>query len=356
MRLSGGGLEMGDAMLDRDRERSVLVVDDENQVRHLVMHWLETSGYIVQEAGNADEALAAMERQPSAVALCDIRMPGHDGMWLAGHLRRHFPDTAIIMATAVHDVEPAVTSLRQGVLDYLMKPFGRDRVREAVQRGVDWHRAAVDARRWRDQLAEEYRARVGRLADAIGTLRIDSEEEIDALLAMLTLRDSEAYAHAYRVVGFAVCVARLFSLDDDDVVDIERAALLHDLGKLAMPEAILRKPAPLTNEERALIRTHPQIAYELTRAIPCLADAAELVWACCERADGQGYPRGLRGEAIPFGSRIIAVADAYDTMTRTRVFRDAISAHEAFLELARCAGTQFDPAVVEAFRRVVTVH
>lgn len=343
-------------MMDRDLERSVLVVDDENQVRHLLTHWLETSGFVVQEAGNADEALAAMERHPSAVAVCDILMPGHDGLWLAGHLRRRFPDTAIIMATAVHDVEPAVTSLRNGVLDYLMKPFGRDRVREAVQRGIDWHRAAVDARRWRDQLAEDCRARVRRLADAVATLRIESEAEIDALLAMLTLRDSEAYAHAYRVVGFAVCVARLLSLDDDEVLDIERAALLHDLGKMAMPEAILRKPAPLTTEERDLIRTHPQVAYELTQAIPCLAGAAELIQACCERIDGLGYPHGLRGEAIPIGSRIVAVADAYDTMIRPRVFREAISSHEALLELSRYAGTQFDPAVVETFRRVVIVH
>ncbi len=343
-------------MLDQERERSVLVVDDENRVRHLMTHWLETGGFLVKEASNAEEALRAMQTDPAAVALCDVRMPGHDGLWLAEHLRSQYPETAIIMATAVHEVGPAVSSLRQGVLDYLMKPFGRERLRDAVQRGVDWHRAAMDSRRWRETLESECRIRFTRLVDAIAALRVESPDALDALLSMLTLRDRDAYAHGYRVVGLAVSLARLLGLSESDIGAVERAALFHDVGKFAMPEAVLRKPAPLTVEELALVRTHPQLGYELTRELPYLADAAELIWACCERVDGLGYPRGLRGEAIPLGSRIIAVADAYDTMTRPRVFRDAISSHEAFLELSRCAGTQFDAPVVGVFRRVVSVH
>ncbi len=343
-------------MLDQDRERSVLVVDDENRVRQLVTHWLQTGGFFVKEAATAEEALHAVQEEPVAVALCDIRMPGHDGLWLAEHLRRQHPETAIIMATAVQDVEPAVTSLRQGVLDYLMKPFGRERLREAVQRGVDWHRAAIDSRRWRETLTSESRLRFRRLADAVAVLQVNSPDALDALLSMLTLRDRDAYAHAYRVVGLAVSVARLLHLEEADVTNIERAALFHDVGKFAMPDAVLRKPAPLTVEELELVRTHPQLGYELTREVPYLAEAAELIWTSCERIDGLGYPRGLRGPAIPLGSRIIAVADAYDTMTRPRVFRDAISSYEASLELARCSGGQFAPEIVEVFRRVVSVN
>jgi len=339
-----------------DGDRDVLVVDDESGVRELMVRWLHACGYPVRVVACAEDALTAMEQDPAAVALCDIRMPGHDGLWLADHLRQAFPETAIIMATAVQDVGPAVTSLRSGVLDYLLKPFGRDRLREAVQRGIEWHRNAVESRRWRTTLEEESRARSARLAEAIAGLQIDRPESLDALLAMMTFRDRDAYAHAYRVVGLAVSVARLLELSEAEVTALERAALFHDLGKLAMPEAVVRKPAPLTIEEQDLVRTHPQVAYDLIRQVPYLAEAAEIVRGFCERVDGLGYPRGLRGDEIPLGSRILAVVEAFDTMTRPRVFRDAMAPDEAFLELARCTGGQFDPHVVRAFRRVVDLH
>jgi HD-GYP domain-containing protein (c-di-GMP phosphodiesterase class II) len=134
---------------------------------------------------------------------------------------------------------------------------------------------------------------------------------------------------------------------------LERAALLHDVGKLAMPEALLRKPAPLTVEEQAVIRQHPQIAADLIAPVPYLAPAADLVRDAYERVDGLGYPNGARATDVALGARIIAVADAFDAMTRPRVFRDAISAGEALLELERCAGSQFDAAVVDVFTRVV---
>ena len=334
-------------MLDQERERSVLVVDDNSRVRHLVTRWLETDGFMVQAAADADEAVRTVQMGPVAVALCDIRMPGRDGLWLASHLRSQYPETAIIMATAVCDVSPALTSLRRGVLDYLMKPFGRDRLRGAVGRGIDWHRAAVDGRRWRETLESECRVRFTRLADAVSALRVESPDALDALLSMLTRHDRDAYAHGYRVVGLAVSVARLLGLDEAATATVERAALLHDVGKFAMPDAVLLKPAPLTVEEMDLVRTHPQLGYELTRELPYLAGAAELIWASAERVDGLGYPRGLGGAAIPVGSRIIAVADAYDTMTRSRVFRGALSRNEALLELSRCAGAQFDAHVVD---------
>jgi HD-GYP domain-containing protein (c-di-GMP phosphodiesterase class II) len=144
-------------------------------------------------------------------------------------------------------------------------------------------------------------------------------------------------------------------LHEDDMTSLERAALLHDVGKLVMPEAVLRKPAPLTLEEQDLIRQHPQIASDLIAGVPYLAAAAEIVRDAQERIDGLGYPNGTRASDVALGARIISVADAFDTMTRTRVFRDAISPAEALLELERCAGTQFDPLVVETFKRVVPV-
>ncbi len=338
-----------------DSPMSVLVVDDEDGIRELIARWLTGGGYDVRTAANANEALERVHDRAPAVALCDIRMPGRDGLWLVHHIRREAPETAVIMSTGVQDVGSAVTSLREGVVDYLTKPFGRERLRESVLRGVEWHNAAADSRRWREVLDEEVDRRRQRLGNALAATTIDCDEALDALLATLTLADSDAYAHAYRVAAMAASVGCALGMSDDDMAALERAALLHDLGKLAMPDAVLRKPAPLTAEERVIIRRHPTIAADLIGEVPYLSAAAELVRDAYERVDGLGYPNGARALDVALGARIIAVADAYDAMTRPRVFRDAISPREAVLELERCAGTQFDDAVVEVFTRIVQI-
>ncbi len=332
---------------------NILVVDDEIGVRDLMSRWLASGGFHVSAVENADEAISVVHAEPPAVAVCDIRMPGRDGLWLAAQIRQDAPETAVIMATGLHDVPSAVTSLRNGVVDYLTKPFGRERLRESVHRGLDWHRTAIEVRRWRDALEREMDARRRRLDEALRALPIDSDAALDATLSMLTLSDSRAYEHAYRVAAMAVSVGRAMGMAPDDVDAVERAALMHDVGKLALPDAVLRKPAPLTPEERALVRRFPEIGADLIRGVPYLAASADLVRAVHERMDRLGYPNSADASEVPLGARIIAVADAYDAMTRARVFRDAISHEEAVKELTRCAGTQFDPAVVDAFRTVV---
>lgn len=337
-------------------DRSVLVVDDENVVRELMARWLQSGGYTVASAADADQALSLIENKTPAVALCDIRMPGHDGLWLADRIRRDHPETAVIMATGVQDVDAAVESLRQGVVDFLTKPFDRERVRDAVIRGYEWHLAALDSKRWRESLESEMRGRQARLADAIASLRIDSDASLDGMLSVLTMNNQDAYAHAYRVAALSASMARMLSIPDDEVSTIERGALLHDLGKLAVPDAVLRKPAPLTVEEQTLIRMHPQLGSELIRDVPYLTAASIVVRDAHERLDGLGYPRGVRSDTLSLGARIVTVADAFDTMTRPRVFRDAMTPGEALVELQRCSGTQFDERVVTVLTRVLGVH
>ncbi len=335
------------------RAHSVLVVDDENNVRTIMARWLEAGGFQVTTAGSAEEALGCLHESPTAVALCDIRMPGHDGVWLAERIRQEYPETAVIMATGVQDVGPAVRTLRQGVIDYLTKPFGRDRLREAVTRGLEWHEAAWDARRWRESLEQEMTIRRSRLSDAIGGISVDSDDMVDSMFAMLTLTDREMYEHGYRVAALAVSVARILGLPNEAFTTIEHGALLHDIGKLAVPEAVLRKPAPLTVEETMLVRRHPAIGGDLVAAVPYLHLSVPIVREAHERMDGLGYPQGIHAAEVSIGARIVSVADAYDTMTRSRVFRDAMTSSEALLELERCSGTQFDPLIVEAFAKVM---
>jgi response regulator RpfG family c-di-GMP phosphodiesterase len=332
---------------------SVLVVDDEAGVRETTARWLAGGGYDVRTASNAEEALERVNDAPPAVALCDIRMPRRDGLWLAQQIRQHAPETAIIMATAVHDAGAAAASLRPGIIDYLTKPFGRDRLHDSVLRAIEWHEAACESRRWREALQEEIERRRARLHGTLAALTIDCDEALDGLLTVLTRSDRDAYAHAYRVAALAASVGCVLKLSDGDLAALERAALMHDVGKLAMPDAVLGKPAPLTAEEQMLVRRHPQIGADLIAQVPFLKPAAELVRDAQERPDGLGYPNGACASDVPLGARIIAVADAFDAMTRPRVFRDAITPREALLELERCSGTQFDAAVVEIFRKVI---
>lgn len=332
---------------------NVLIVDDENSVRSLMARWLEAGGYRVTTAGSAEEALGRLQECAPAVALCDIRMPGHDGLWLAERIRQDYPETAVIMATGVQDVAPAVKTLRQGVIDYLTKPLSRERLREAVTRGLEWHESAWDARRWRESLEQEMTIRRARMSEALAGILVDSDGMVDSMFAMLTLIDPEMYGHGYRVAAMAVSIARILGLPDEALGTIEHGALLHDVGKLALPEAILRKPAPLTVEELLLVRRHPAIGSELLATVPYLHASVPIVREAHERMDGLGYPRGVHASEVSIGARIVSVADAYDTMTRPRVFRDAVDPVEARHELERCSGTQFDPLIVEAFISVI---
>ena len=336
--------------------RSVLIVDDEAGVRHLMRRWLESRGYTVAVASDAHEALRLLPQARAAVVVCDVCMPGPNGLWLTDQLRSAYPETAVIIATGNNDVAAAVESLRQGVVEYLTKPFDRRRLFDAVARGIEWHRAAIDSRRWRDLLEGEMHVRQAQIADLINAWQVDSEETLDALLSTLMAGNPDGYAHAYRVAALSASLARTLGLTDAEVEIVEHGGLLHDIGKLAMPDAVLRKPAPLTAEEQRLIRLHPALGSALVERIPYVAPSASVVRDAQERLDGLGYPTGSRDNTVWIGARIVSVADVYDTMTRARVFRDALPPEAAFAELARCAGTQFDPRVVEAFRASVSAQ
>ena len=338
---------------------SVLVVDDEVGLRTLMTRWVQSIGYSAVAASTAEQALDVMGSEPAAVAVCDIRMPGHDGLWLADQLRRRYPDTAVIMATGLRELDPAVTSLRAGAVDYLVKPFGRDQLKQAVERGLEWHQAMTATRNWRRRLEEELRLRQANLADAIAELEVTSVSTLDAMLSMLTARDATARDHANRVARLSVSLALVLGVTEPTLSDIERAALLHDIGRIAMPEALLCKPAELTRDEREVMHEHPQVGFDLLKNIPFLQGPADFVLGSREWFNGYGYPFGLTGAGIPLGSRVISVAETFDVLTHPQIYRAAISTIDAVQEICRCSQTQFDPAVVEALLKVVgeqTLH
>ena len=334
---------------------SVLVIDDEESLRTLLARWVDSAGYRAREADSAEEALFAMEREIADIALCDVTMAGRDGVWLASELRRLYPQTAIIMATGQNDMDTVVASLRNDVVDYLLKPFDRRRLTEALTLARDWHCASTGIDSLQHRLQDRIRSRRASIAVELSESQSTHLDAADTLITMLQLHERDSRGHAVRVARLAVAIGEELGLDGDALDVLERGALLHDIGKLDMPSAILAKPAPLTDAEWQVMRTHPQVGYDLLKNQPRFADAAEIVLSHHEAWDGSGYPRQLQGDEIPLAARVLTVADAYDSMTQPHTQRPALSPALAVQEIERCRGSQFDPYCAEALGPVL-VH
>jgi putative two-component system response regulator len=330
----------------------VLVVDDEPAVREMLVAWLEAAGYTCSEAGTAREALVSLDTRPSDVALVDLAMPGEDGVWLARELRARHSDLAVIIVTGLQRFDAAVEGMRLGVKDYLLKPFSRQDLLQSVRRAAEWQATIRRQQAERDALHAEIAARKHALADAFTALDTASSATLEALLTAQTRRNPDKAAHAVRVACMAVDVAASMGIGEPMRTSIERGALLHDLGKIAMPDALMHKTAPLNDDDIALIRTHAQIGHDIVSAVPGFRVPAEIILASHEAWDGSGYPQGLSGDQIPIGSRIVAVVDTFDALTWGRLYRDPVNYVRAAAELVRCSGFQFDPDVVHAFLRV----
>jgi response regulator RpfG family c-di-GMP phosphodiesterase len=334
---------------------SILVVDDERSAREVMVRLAERLGHEVRQAANADEALDRMAERAAGVALCDVAMPGRDGVWLAVQLRQAYPDTAIIMATASQDVDVALSSLRVGAVDFLAKPFGQELLRQALARGVLWHREARRVRERLEALQRDVRDHLAHLEAFFVDTPVASDADLERVFERL-IPDRSAAEHAQRVAALATNMAVSMGIRGPELDDIHRAALLHDLGMVATPPAILCKPARLSEDEVAIVRQQPRLVGEILDRNPFLASASNIVRAIFERVDGEGYPWALRGDEIPRGARIVAVANTLDAMTHTRMYREACTLAEAVFEIHRCRGTQFDPEAVDALLSVIRLH
>jgi response regulator RpfG family c-di-GMP phosphodiesterase len=334
----------------------VLVVDDEPGIREVLSAWLEAAGYACDQAEGAEEALDRLHRTPADVTLVDLAMPGRDGVWLAREIRDRWSDMALIMVTGQQQrFDAAVEGMRLGVRDYLLKPFTRTELVHSVRRAAEWRESLERQRAAELELRREIAQRTEALASAFRALESASAATLAALLETLGRRDAATAAHAVRISRMAGELAAALDIAGPARTDIERGAMLHDLGKVAMPDSLIYKTGPLTEEEIAIIRTHPQVGHSILSVVPALKAAAEIVLGSHEAWDGSGYPRGLSGRAIPIGSRIVSVVDTYDALTWGRRHRDAVSRVRAAAELVRCAGGQFDPDVVNRWLRVIDV-
>jgi putative nucleotidyltransferase with HDIG domain len=327
----------------------ILVVDDEEAIREVISTLLDAQGFQCTTASNGKLGLEAFRKDTFDLVLSDIVMPEMDGLKLLGELRLDDPDVPVIMVTAMHDISIALEAIRAGAYDYILKPFEKDQLYLSVRRALEHRSLVMENRTYQSDLEQLVAERTQQLSIALQDLEQSYDYTLEALGGALDAKDAETEGHCQRVTAFTITIARAMGVEKGLLRHIARGAFLHDIGKMGVPDSILTKPGPLTAEEREIMRRHCDIGFAVLERIPFLKEAAEIVLSHQECFDGSGYPRGLKGEQIPIGARIFAVADTLDAMISDRPYRKALPISAAREEIQRFSGKQFDPRVVEVF-------
>ena len=330
----------------------VLVVDDEFSTRKMLATMLGDAGLQCKTAACAEEGLKVMETEPLDAVLSDLQMPGISGMAFLAEVRPRYRHLAFLMITGLDDIQVGIEAMKKGADDYLVKPLQFEVVMASLERALEKKRLEKEVDHYRQQLEEMVKERTGQLESALRRVERSYEDTLQALGAAIDLRDGETGGHSNRVAAYSTKMAGGLGANVHELKTVATGAWLHDIGKLGIPDAILLKPGPLTDEEWVVMRGHVQIGYDLVKRIPFLEEAAEIILNHHERCDGSGYPRGLRKEEIPLAARIFAVADTVDAMTSDRPYRSAHTFEEAYSEIRRGAGSRYDSQVAEVFLSV----
>lgn len=340
-------------MVPSESERKrILIVDDEESIRTLLAGYLRSQGLDAETAAGAAEALDRLEHKHFDLALSDVNMPGMNGIELLAQIRRSHSTVGVLMLTGCEDVSMAVDAMKAGALDYVQKPFDLNDVAAIIRDALGRRDAKLREESHVKDLERMVQHQSAELRRLLGNLREASEVTMEALVTALDARERETYAHSKRVGEYAVHLAGAMRIEGAELETVRRGAMLHDIGKIGISDAILLKPGALTDTEWEQMRRHPQIGYWILEGVAPFQDAADIVLSHHERFDGRGYPRHLRGEEIPLGARIFSVVDSLDAMTEDRPYHRGQSYEEARREIAANSGTQFDPKVVDRFLQV----
>lgn len=338
-------------MVEITRRTRILIADDDEEIRAVLFEYLSDS-YECLSVDSAERALESLERERFNLIISDVMMNGMSGLQLVPHIAALSPNTLVILISGAQAIENAIEALRVGAFDYIMKPFDLRQVGTVVKRALTHQKLLEDKRRYENYLEELVVQRTTELDKALGSLEGAYRSTLKSLVAALETRDAETHGHSERVVNYSLRLGQELKIDDKQLRELEFGSLLHDIGKIGVPDAVLRKPAGLDDDEWLRMREHPGLGQQILRGIDFLEGAIAVVAQHHERWDGAGYPDKLKGAEIDIKARIFAVADAYDAMTSDRVYRQGKTFAAAVKELERCAGAQFDPQIVAAFKRV----
>lgn len=322
---------------------TVLIVDDEESGRQTVESVLEGEGYHIELAENGFQAIEKARRLLPDVILLDVMMPGMTGFEVCQRIRSdpQLAEIPIIILTALDDRESMLSGLKSGADDFISKPFDRFELRARVLGITRLNRY--------HKLTQER----AKLQEAHTQLLAAYEATIEGWSHAMDLRDHETEGHSQRVMDLTVKLAQAYGMNDEEIHHIKRGALLHDMGKIGVPDSILHKPDKLTDDEWKIMRKHPQFAYDMLYPIEYLRPALDIPYCHHERWDGTGYPRQLKNTEIPLAARLFAIVDVWDAVTSDRPYRPAWSKEKALTHIREQSGKHFDPEVVEAFFKLI---
>jgi putative nucleotidyltransferase with HDIG domain len=332
----------------------VLVVDDEETIRTALGRFLRARGYEVEVAESGIAALIMLERQRFAVMVCDVRMPGMTGLEVVPEALQLDPDLAILMLSAVNDAPTATDALSHGAMDYLVKPIELVDLQRAVERSTHRRQLEIERRRVEEHIREEIALRTSELEKEKAALHALTIGVAETLINAMEAKDVYLRGHSSRVADQAASIAEAMGLDPDVVENVRLAGRLHDVGKIGVREDILNKAGPLTEEEFEQVKDHVRMGMEILTPLKHIPVALDFVHDHHEHWDGGGYPRGIAGDQITIGGRILAACDAFDAITSRRAYREAKDPVEtiAYLEQNE-VGRLLDPNVFAALKKVV---
>ena len=317
-------------------KESILLVDDEEAIRSILAKGLEMRGYLCDEAENGEQALTKLQVNPSDLVILDINMPGRLGSEVLPEMTSRFPETAVIMASGVTDNKVIAQCIKDGAQDYISKPFRFEQVLQSVNGTLDKRRVALEIQRYFQDMGKKTDKQLEPRRLFLGA--------IETLVNTLEACDSYTKGHSQGVAEIATVIGRQMKLSEEQLEDLHWAALLHDVGKIAVDPNILNKPGELTTSEYRHIMTHAVIGPSLVK--PFVNDnVVQIISHHHDHYDGGGLDQAIRGKDIPLGARIVAVADAYQAMTSDRPYRRALSTLDAIEEMLWYSGSQFDPII-----------
>lgn len=323
---------------------NILIVDDNAANRDTLEALLTSLGHELRFAQSGEEALKKAIALPPDLILLDVNMPGMDGFEVCEKLRADskLSGVPIVITTSLDDKKSKLRGIEVGADDFITKPIDGMEIRARVK-------MILRLNRYRKSLQQQ-----DEIKRAHNELQDAYEETLKGWVRALDARDTETELHSRRVTLLTKSVARQAGIADQDLEDVRRGALLHDIGKIAVPDHILRKPGPLTDAEWVIMRTHPKAAYDILKPIKHLANSLDIPYCHHERWDGAGYPRGLKGDAIPLSARIFAVIDVWDALLSDRPYRKAWEREKVIEHIQENSGTHFDPVLADLFLKMMS--